>query len=66
MSTYPDIGMKYEQGIKTAIRHSKEGSQRIVESMANQVRSYEGEKAAREFRREAEAKARENNRKYFT
>jgi hypothetical protein len=66
MADYPDIGMKYEQGIKTAIRHQKEGSQRIVESMTNQVRSCEGEKAAREFRREAALKAKENNRKYFT
>lgn len=52
--------MYYEQAKKTAIRHGKEGSQNIVNSMTNQVRLAEGDKAAREFNKEVNAKARGN------
>ena len=63
---YPKLGMKYQQGIKTATRHAKEGSGQVVESMANQVRMHEGSRAANEFRKEAYAKgAEKRGRKYF-
>jgi hypothetical protein len=57
MSNFPKLGMKYEQAIKTAIRHGKEGSGDIVHSMANQVRLAEGTKAQKEFYKEVSAKA---------
>ena len=53
----PNIGMYYETGKKTAIRHAKEGSGNIVMSMANQVRLAEGPKAANEFVKEVLAKS---------
>jgi hypothetical protein len=55
--------MKYKDGIKTAVRHAKEGSHHIVESMANQVRMHEGERAAKEFRKEAEIKGKEQRKR---
>lgn len=60
MAKLPKLGMYYEQAKKTAIRHGKEGSQNIVNSMTNQVRLAEGDKAAREFNKEVNAKARGN------
>jgi len=57
MTKYPKIGMRYEQALKTAIRHKKEGSGHIVESMTNQVRMAEGYKAAKEFSKEVRAKS---------
>lgn len=54
---HPDIGMRYESGKKTAIRHAKEGSGHLVQSMANQVRLAEGNKAAAEFTKEVIAKS---------
>lgn len=68
MSNYPKLGMTYKQAIKTATRHAKEGSGHIVESMVNQVARHEGNKAAREFAREAVSKGieqREKGKKYF-
>ena len=67
MVTHPKIGMRYKDAIKTAARHAKEGSGRVVESMANQVKMHEGEKAAREFVKEAVLKGREQQgKKYFS
>jgi type III secretion system FlhB-like substrate exporter len=51
-----DIGMKYQDALKTAIRHVKEGSGRIAGSIVDQVERYEGAKAAKEFAKEIEAK----------
>jgi hypothetical protein len=57
MVKYPKVGMKYEQAKKTAIRHGKEGSVHLVNSMTNQVRLAEGNKAAAEFHKEVIAKS---------
>jgi len=57
VSKYPTHGMKYDQAIKTAIRHGKDGAGNIVESMASQVQKAEGSKAASEFRKEVSAKS---------
>ncbi len=60
------IGMRYEQAKKTAIRHAKEGSVRTVDSMVNQVRLCEGERAAKEFKQEVFSKSKEQRgKKYF-
>lgn len=56
MSELPKTGMRYSQALKTAIRHKREGSEKIVQSMVNQVRLHEGEKGAREFIKEVNAK----------
>jgi hypothetical protein len=62
----PKIGMRYNDALKTSIRHAKEGSINIVQSMANQVRLHEGEKAALFFYRETLHKANEQKqRKYY-
>lgn len=58
--TYKGVGMKYNQAIRTAIRHGKEGSGGLVDSMTNQVRLKEGNRAAAEFRKEVVAKSRRN------
>lgn len=62
----PKEGMRYNDAIKTAIRHAKEGSGRIAGSMVDQVQRHEGTKAAKEFAREVSAKSKEGNRKYYT
>lgn len=63
---HPSIGMRYNDALKTAIRHMNEGSEDIVVSMARQVQRHEGIKAAEEFCREVEAKSNENKKiQYF-
>lgn len=62
---HPKTGMRYEQAIRTATRHAKEGSRHIVESMANQVATHEGIKAAKEFVREATSKGIEQRGKMY-
>ena len=59
--------MEYEDGKKTAIRHAKEGSGTTVDSMVNQVRLHEGERAAKSFKEEVVRKGLEQrtNRKYI-
>ncbi len=61
------VGMGYEEGKKTAIRHAKEGSGNTVDSMVNQVRLHEGEKSAKSFKEEVVRKGLEQrtNRKYI-
>lgn len=64
----PKVGMRYKDAIKTATRHAKEGSHNIVDSMTNQVRRHEGDKAARHFKEEAlrrGSEERNRGRKYF-
>ncbi len=68
MVTHPKEGMRYKDAIKTATRHSKEGSAETVNSMAEQVNRHEGPKAAAEFAKEAIAKGNEERskgRRYF-
>lgn len=62
----PAIGMRYNDALKTAIRHMKEGSEHIALSIARQVQAHEGIRAAVEFCDEVEAKSKEGLRKYFT
>ena len=57
---HPAIGMRYNDALKTAIRHMNEGSEDLVLSMARQVQAYEGIKAAEEFCKEVEAKSNEH------
>ncbi len=42
MSDYPKEGMRYEQALKTATRHVREGSGHVAGSMVDQVRRAEG------------------------
>jgi hypothetical protein len=63
----PRVGMRYQDAVKTATRHAKEGSMHIVQSMANQVAAHEGMKAAKEFVRETTSKGIEKRgRMYFS
>ena len=55
--------MTYKQAVKRGVRFAKEGSPKLVNSVANQVRLHEGEKAAREFTREVVRKGHENKGK---
>ena len=66
METFPKRGMTYSQSLPKAQRFVKEGSKNLVDSVTNQVRIHEGEKAAREFSREVHSKGREYKpKKYF-
>ena len=58
--------MRYNDAIRTAVRHMKEGSEHIALSMARQVQAHEGVKAAEEFCKEVEVRAKEGNKQYFT
>lgn len=57
VSKLPKEGMNYEQAIRTAVRHGREGNAPLVNSMINQVKLAEGNKSAREFSKEVIAKA---------
>lgn len=63
MVRHPAVGMRYQDALKTAIRHYNEGSIHIVESMIRQVEAHEGHKGAEEFAREVTDKARYRNGK---
>ncbi len=63
MESFPSIGMTYKQSVKRGVRFAKEGSPKLVNSVANQVRLHEGEKAAREFTREVMHKGHEKRGK---
>ena len=64
---HPKVGMRYQDAVKTATRHAKEGSGNIVQSMINQVQAHEGNKAAKEFMREVVSKGTEQRgRQYFS
>jgi len=68
MVKHPDVGMRYQDAVKTATRHVKEGSANVANSMINQVARHEGQKAAQEFSREILSKGNEQRakgRKYF-
>lgn len=62
---FKGVGMGYGQAIKTATRHAKEGSSRLVESMANQVKLKEGSRASNEFRKEAYSKGSEKRKTWI-
>jgi hypothetical protein len=64
MESFPKKGMTYKQSIPKAKRFKKEGSPRLVESVTNQVRIHEGEKAADEFKNEI-IRHRSSGKKYF-
>lgn len=68
MESFPKTGgMTYKQSLPKAMRFTKEGSKRLVDSVSNQVERHEGSKAAKEFRREVECKAKERgSTRYFT
>jgi len=66
METFPEKGMTYKQSLPKAMRFAKEGSGKLVDSVANQVRRNEGAKAEREFRREVQIRNKESgSKKYF-
>jgi hypothetical protein len=63
---HPKVGMRYQDALKNGVRFVKEGSGALSESVTNQVRLHEGEKAAREFVREITIKGNEaRGKKYY-
>ena len=67
METLPKIGMSYKQSVKRGERFIKEGNMKMAESIANQVRLNEGERASNEFKKEIYSKGKQaSTRRYFS
>lgn len=59
--------MKYKDAKDKAIRFVKEGNGQLANSVINQVRLHEGDRAAKELVREASSKGiEERGKKYFS